>query len=589
MEPASRAGRLLSVNVGTPRTVAWQGRQVRTAIFKDPVTGPKFVGRINIEGDDQADRLAHGGEHRAVFVYQIESYRYWEEELGRGDFAYGQFGENFTVEGLSDDDVCIGDRYRIGGALFEVTQPRVTCYRVGIRLDEPRMPAMLVSHKRPGFYLRVLEEGVVQAGQEIVKVFEGPEAMTVAEIDALLYLPGRHRHNLVRALKIPALSDGWKGSFQKLLERETKPGSDDGDASTTPPPAWAGFRRFRVDSVIRESAEVISITLRPTDEDAAPAAAPGQFLTLRLRPGAEQAPVTRNYSLSGLPAARSYRISVKREPHGAASGYLHTALTVGDFIEVAAPRGSFTLQDGERPVVLVSAGVGATPVLAMLHSLADGRSEREVWWIHGARNRAQHSFHDEAESLLEKLPNAHRLVVYSAPDPDDRRGRDFDAKGRLTGALLAQDGVPTDADFYVCGPGGFMHDVSAALIANGVAPDHVRTEVFGPSDVYRSGIVGLQKRAPHQPNGHRGTGPLVLFSRSNLSVRWDPSFGNMLDLADACDVPVGFGCRTGVCHQCESGLVSGEVDYEPEPLEPPTAGRVLVCCSRPRTDVALDL
>ena len=149
--------------------------------------------------------------------------------------------------------------------------------------------------------------------------------------------------------------------------------------------------------------------------------------------------------------------------------------------------------------------------------------------------------------------------------------------------------MPTDADFYVCGPGGLMHDVSAALTANGVAPDRVRTEVFGPSDVYRSGIVGLQKRAPHQPDGHRGTGPLVLFSRSNLSVRWDPSFGNMLDLADACDVPVGFGCRTGVCHQCESGLVSGEVDYEPEPLEPPTVGRVLVCCSQPRTDVALDL
>src|SRR5262249_30047763 len=121
-----RAGRLLSVNVGLPREVEWEGKTVRTAIWKAPVEGPQMVRRINIEGDDQADRLAHGGEHRAVFVYQIESYRYWEGELGRDDFSYGQFGENFTVEGLADDEVCIGDRYRIGEALFEVTQPRVT-------------------------------------------------------------------------------------------------------------------------------------------------------------------------------------------------------------------------------------------------------------------------------------------------------------------------------------------------------------------------------------------------------------------------------------------------------------------------------
>ena len=118
-----------------------------------------MVRRINIDGDDQADRLAHGGEHRAVFVYQLDSYRYWERELGRDDFTHGQFGENFTVEGLADDEVCIGDRYRIGEALFEVTQPRVTCYRVGIRMDEPAMPSLLVAHHRPGFYLRVLEEG----------------------------------------------------------------------------------------------------------------------------------------------------------------------------------------------------------------------------------------------------------------------------------------------------------------------------------------------------------------------------------------------------------------------------------------------
>lgn len=168
--------RLLSLNVGLPRELAWQGRTVRTAIWKEPVQGRRVARRLNIDGDGQGDLQGHGGEHRAVFVYQIESYRYWQSELGRTDFSFGQFGENFTVEGLPDDEVCIGDRYRVGDALFEVTQPRVTCYRVGIRMDEPEMAALLVSHDRPGFYFRVLEEGEIEAGEEIYASRRGPSA-----------------------------------------------------------------------------------------------------------------------------------------------------------------------------------------------------------------------------------------------------------------------------------------------------------------------------------------------------------------------------------------------------------------------------
>ena len=225
-----RTPRLLSVNVGLPRDVEWQGRTIHTGIWKEPVEGRQMVRRLNIDGDGQGDLAGHGGEHRAVFVYQIESYRYWEEQLGRHDFTYGQFGENFTVEGLPDDEVCIGDRYRIGDAVFEVTQPRVTCYRVGVRMDEPQMPSLLVSHRRPGFYLRVLQEGEVQAGDEITKLTTGPEAMTVAEMDGLLYLPRHPRRSLARALRIPALSDGWRESFQTLLDQ----GPDSGNQALNP-------------------------------------------------------------------------------------------------------------------------------------------------------------------------------------------------------------------------------------------------------------------------------------------------------------------------------------------------------------------
>src|SRR5690349_1244131 len=176
-----------------PRDIEWQGRTVHTGIWKRPVDGPCRARRLNLDGDGQGDLAGHGGEQRAVYVYQLDSYRYWGEHLQRDDFEHGQFGENFTVDGLNDDEVCIGDRYRIGTAVFEVTQPRVTCYRVGIRMDDPRIPALLVSHRRPGFYFRVIEEGDVEAGDEIVKLSTGPEAMTVSEVDGLLYLPGHAR------------------------------------------------------------------------------------------------------------------------------------------------------------------------------------------------------------------------------------------------------------------------------------------------------------------------------------------------------------------------------------------------------------
>ena len=276
-------GKLVSVNVGMPKDVPWQGKTVFTGVFKDPVTGPRRVRKLNVDGDGQGDLAGHGGEQRAVFVYQMDSYRYWEHELGRDDFVYGQFGENFTVEGLGDDKVCIGDRYRIGTAVFEVTQPRVTCYRVGLRMNDPRIPALLVSHRRPGFYFRVLEEGDVQAGDEIVKLASGPEQMPVAEVDGLLYLPGHSRQQLLRALRIPALSPGWQASFHALLDEEPG-GGNAGLTVTSPPPAWPGFRQLTVTAITRESDSIISIRL----ED--PARSPGAGRAPRSVPhGASQA------------------------------------------------------------------------------------------------------------------------------------------------------------------------------------------------------------------------------------------------------------------------------------------------------------
>jgi ferredoxin-NADP reductase/MOSC domain-containing protein YiiM len=583
------AGVLLSVNVGLPKDVTWQGRTVHTAVWKKPVTGPRMVRRLNIDGDGQGDLAGHGGEQRAVFVYQIESYQYWQKQLSRDDFSYGQFGENFTIQGLADDQVCIGDRYQIGEAVFEVTQPRVTCFRVGIRMNDPRMPALLVSHHRPGFYFRVLTEGTVEAGQEITKIAAGPEAMTVAQTDALLYLPGHPRQQLLRALRIPALSGGWKTSFQEMLDETGQGGGNAGLAEASPPPAWPGFRKLAVTAISRESETVISLHLADPGGAAVPAALPGQFLTLRLHPDPAGRPLLRSYSLSGPPGASDYRISVKRESHGAASQFLHTKVRTGDLLEVAAPRGAFTLRSGQAPVLLVSAGVGATPVLAMLHALAAARSTRDVWWLHGSRSRADEPFAAESRALLAALPSGHRDICYSSPGPGDVQGRDYDTAGRLSAPVLAGLDLPSDADAYLCGPPAFMADISAALAAGGIQAGRIRTEVFGPDPAITPGIAPVAARRPHQPAGEQGSGPLVAFARSDLSVNWGPGYASLLEFAEACDVPVRWSCRTGVCHTCETAIMSGAVSYSPDPVDDPADGDVLICCSQPRDDLVLDL
>ena len=585
--------RLLSVNVGLPRDIAWKGRTVHTAIWKDPVRGRCQVGRLNLDGDGQGDLAGHGGEQRAVFVYQIESYRYWQEQLNRADFVHGQFGENFTIEGLPDDDVCIGDRYRIGGALFEVTQPRVTCYRVGIRMNEPRMPALLTSSGRPGFYVRVLQPGDVGAGDEIVKVGEAKERMTVAEINALLYSPSHPRDRLERALRIDALSHGWRSSFEALLRSQTtSPGS--GNAGLAPAaathPAAPGFRTLAVTDIDRESADVLSLTMRSADDQPLDAALPGQYVVVRLRPTAGGAPLFRSYSLSGAQSTTRYRISVKLEANGAAGTYLREHVRVGDAIDVSAPRGSFILQSGERPVVLLSAGIGATPVLAMLYALSAAGSTRQVLWLHGARDRQHHPFAAEVRRLMPALPRGRSYVCYSRPGPHDTIPEDFNATGHLSRFVFDEVGVPREADVYVCGPARFMAEMQEALAAVGVARERIHLELFNGSEPMTPGVVGRATRTPHLPTDDADTGPLVSFARSGIAAHWNASsYQSILELAEACDVPVRWSCRTGVCHNCESGLVSGAVAYGPEPLDKPADGNLLVCCSQPIRDVVIDL
>ena len=580
--PGAMSGRLLSVNVGGPREVEWEGKTVRTAIWKEPVDGPRMVRRINIDGDDQADRLAHGGEHRAVFVYQIDSYRYWERELGRDDFTYGQFGENFTVDGLADDEVCIGDRYRIGGALFEVTQPRVTCYRVGIRMDEPAMPSLLVAHHRPGFYLRVLEEGQVQAGDAIVKVADGPERLTIAEVDALLYLPGQ----VARAARAGAARAGAERGLEGELPRAARQGRRRPPA----PPAWTGFRPLRVAEVRRESATITSFRLVPTD-DAPRARARGRASTSPCACGRTptRPPLTRSYSLSDLAGERGYRISVKRE--GAASRYLHEHVKVGDVLDAAAPRGSFVLRDGDPPGRAGQRRRRRDP--RARDAARAGRastSTRPVWWLHGARNRDEHAFAAEVDALLAALADGHRLVAYSRPAPTTRSAPTTtspDASTSRSSTGRRPDGrrlLRLRTRRASCARSAPRSPPAASR------PSASPPRPSAPSPSTPRGSSRPATAPPHPPAGPPGTGPTVTF------VAQQPRRRRGTTATRACSTsprratcPVGFGCRNGVCHNCESGLLAGAVTYTEDPLEPPPEGRVLVCCSRPASELALDL
>ena len=584
--------RLLSVNVGLPREVEWEGRIVRTAIWKKPVDGRVLARRLNLDGDGQADLKGHGGEHRAVMVYQLEAYRYWERELGRDNFVYGQFGENFTVDGLRDDEVCIGDRYAIGTAMFEVTQPRVTCYRLGIRMNNPQMAALLVAHRRPGFYFRIIKEGDVGAGDGIEKILNGPGRISVAEVDSLLYSANHDLDRIAIATHIPALSQGWKGSFDGFL-RAAKSGINNGNpgltSSSSSPPAWSGFRVAKVAEVCRETHEVASIVLADPNGSLFPPALPGQYLALRCRPDENSPPLVRSYSISGAPDLGTYRISVKRGA-GLGSRHLVDATQAGDQFEISAPRGEFTLRRGERPVVLLSAGIGVTPVLSMLHALSSQSEEsrREVWWVHAARNAKEHTFAQEVRQLLASLPRSHSAIAYSKPDPTDRLGEDFNLRGRWGFTSLKDLGVPLEADFYVCGPSSFLRDTNRDLVSLGVSQNAIHQEVFGPTESFEPGVTKAEVNVPHSPVP-LGTGPIVSFTRSGLAVPWDSRFKSILELAEACDVPVRWSCRTGVCHTCECGVLDGRLRYTPEPLDRPASGNALICCSTPDTPIELDL
>ena len=578
------------MNVSLPKEFLYQGKTNTTGIFKEPVRGRVMVRRLNVDGDDQADRRVHGvGFEMAIYVYPVEHYAFWERELGRDGFPYGQFGENFTVEGLSEDTVRVGDVYRIGGTLLQVTQPRIPCYKLAMRMNEgPDFPARFQETGRMGFYCRVLEEGEVGAGDSIERVERDEHSVTIADFIRVYLYESHEPSSLKRVLASKDLGEAWRVYLEKMLKKAEPVIGRRG---------WEGFRAFSVDRCVPESETITSFYLKPQDGEPLPSYMPGQFLTFRLTMPEHPAPITRTYSLSDSPNHPDYyRISIKRLsapedqpglPPGLSSTYFHDHVQPDTRLCVKAPRGQFYLEPGEdTPVVMLSGGVGLTPMISMLNAIVESGSKRPVWFMHGTRDGSDHAMGAHIRSMAADNDNVHVHVSYSEPRPVDLEGREYDSRGWVSVELLKKLLPPAAYDFYLCGPIPFMKSLYAGLRQWGVAKTRINYEFFGPVAKLREG----EEPAGEPAAVSDGSAEVeVSFAKTGLTAKWDSSFETILDFAEAQGLRPDFSCRTGICHTCMSKLIAGEVEYVTEPLDVPDPGCVLICSSRPKTNVVIDV
>ena len=376
---------------------------------------------------------------------------------------------------------------------------------------------------------------------------------------------------------------------------------------------WDGYRTFCVERKEPESRTVTSFYL--TAKDGRPLAPykPGQFLGFKLDVPGHEKPVLRTYTISdGSGGATHYRLSIKREPPppdqpdappGVSANSFHAHVEAGSELQVRAPSGDFfLLEDGavdgdggdSGPVVLLSGGVGLTPMVSMLNHIVSNGAKRPVWFVHGVRNGDEHAFGAHVRGLAETHANVHAHIAYLEPGPGDVEGRDYDSAGVITMELL-QSLVPgKDGDFYLCGPPPFMKALFNGLLDWGVAEGRIYYEFFGPATVLKESGAGDKadrKSASTVPGpGAAADGPVVTFKRSGVTVNWDPEIETILELAEANGVTPDFSCRAGVCHTCMCALIEGEIEYvNDDAFLPDEEGQILICSSKPKTDITVDV
>lgn len=357
--------------------------------------------------------------------------------------------------------------------------------------------------------------------------------------------------------------------------------------------AWNGFRKFTVAHKVPESADTFSFHLKPHDGKPLPPFKPGQYLTFQVRPPGAAKAITRCYSLSDCARSSHYRVTIKRcppppetsHPPGACSSYFCDKVKVGDILDVKAPSGYFFLDlEKDRPVVLISAGVGVTPMISMANALVETGSTREIWFFFGVRHSREQLFKDAVEALAARHANVRLQICYSKPAPGDVKGRDYHHEGRVTVDLLKELLPSTNYDYFLCGPGPFMESLTEGLRAWGVPDSRVFFEAFGPASVKRAAKPDKKEVVASAPVA----GWEVTFAKSGSKAIWTGEHGSLLEFAEEQGVRIEAGCRAGNCGSCLVAIKSGEVEHLSDAGANAESGSCLACVCKPKGRLEID-
>lgn len=560
---------LKGIFVGQPAPLGASG--MPSAFIKRPVDGAVDVGPTGLAGDRQADLQVHGGPDMAVYAYPLEHYERWAAEFPEhaAIWGMGSLGENLSMTGWDEAGMCVGDTVRLGAALLQVTRPRKPCFKLALRFNDVRLPRRLTESGRCGWYFRVLEPGTIAPGMQAELVDRPHPSWSIRRLNALSANPASDTDALAELAAVPELAANWRAQVNSTLA-----GLRSGSRSRV-------FREFRIAAVQDECRSIRSFLLEPGDGGGIPPVQPGQHLVVR----GEGSEFSRAYSISALPGAH-LRISVKREP-GGFSEWLHLNAKEGDRLRVLGPRGRFVWKgDSAAPLVLISAGVGITPMIAMLQAATTNNGTRcvpeSITFIHGARSSADHAFADQTQAIARRHPSVRRHVRFSAPGTQDVLGCTHDSVGRIDEGLVAEllSGL-AGPQTYVCGPTDFMANVTRWVRALALPGGEIFTEVFGSP----TGASGANASPPVDPPSQAH----IHFDGSGISALWRPGM-SLLDLAEASGAAVASECRSGVCGQCATRIVSGRVGYQAAPFADIPEGEALLCCAYPvDRDVHIDL
>jgi MOSC domain-containing protein YiiM/ferredoxin-NADP reductase len=568
-----RLGKLLAVFAG--RVAPLGPKSVRSAFLKDRTDRAVLVKSLGLEGDEQADLAVHGGVDKAVYAYPSTNYPLWHDEFPEHVQIWGpgSLGENLTLSGFDEASVNIGDVFKIGSAVLEVTQPRKPCFKLALRFDgDQRIAPRMIREGRTGWYFRVIQEGHLAAGDQVELLDRRHEEWSIKRINQGAYDRSVTEDELRVIAALPELSAAWRNQTVSAAN------------SLSSKKSASKFRAFELSDVFVESRSIRSLTFTPVDGENVPLHEPGQHVQIRLTsPGSKELSV-RRYTISSAPNGKNLRISVKLEDKGRISSLLHQ-LKPGDQIEISRPQGRFVLaREAGRPVALISAGVGITPMISMLHAAVtqDGRYPfvPRILFLHGARSGAEHAFAEQVRVSLTKHPKVISKIFYSQPTHEDWANGTFDHDGRMSLRHVGEFPA-TEYDYYICGPVTFMNAIINELKSKGVPDSRIRTETFSfssdesgaPPDVTPDGLRKLK------------AGAKVRFENADKSVIWNPEQGTLLDLALANGIDVSSDCRMGICGACSTKIANGEVTHLALDGPLPERDEALLCRAVPKTDV----